>query len=479
MCKNPKKFGKKAVLVAVAAILVLSILAAPVSAEDITGNIIDKVTNYLIDKTKEFAEIYNEDSGEETTQTESSPPRLEPAQSFVGWGGFVAFKNNKEVTDVAFHKPVYLYEGGKKGSMFHIHYSPISTEEIGGRKIGGPYTTYGAVCEATDKRLDELWEPGGPSPRADWMEHVFHDLDEHEVNCRKGLVTYNMTHNASSSSIIDEKVPQKSCEVECKRLFGGKKNVEILESSGTYPNCRCLVEYKDNFGRITKIEEFIKGDTKTTYTYNPRTGDLIKKDTISVPEEKEKLRERLGDIYTEEEIDKMLDDKEIIPWFDDQMKDIQTETRLWHPQFWWQHILAIFDHGFSGNSADFVDTYKFGRCGDSMLWLEDRLAEKLHLPGDLNERQQAMLTITVEFRIANYLIADHTALLIRPKGITNSDWKEIVQTINAEAGEEGLSKDDIKQLAPTLLNARVLDPYFRESRTVEEFIKKWPTIKIG
>ena len=223
--------------------------------------------------------------------------------------------------------------------MFHIHYSPISTEEIGGNKIGGPYKTYGEVCNATDKRLDELWEPGAPS-RADWMEHGFHDLDEQKISCRKSLVTYTITQTASQSTIIDEKVPQKSCEEECKRLFGGKKNVEILESSGTYPNCRCLAEYKDDFGRTTKIEE-IKGNTKTTYTYNPITGDLIKKDTISLSEEKEKIREKFGDIYIEEEIDKMLDDKEIIPWFDDQMKDIQTETRLWHPQFWWQHIYTL------------------------------------------------------------------------------------------------------------------------------------------
>ena len=308
---------------------------------------------------------------------------------------------------------------------------------------GGKWVKYrGDACEC-----EEVWE-----------EEVWEEEDGDEAS--KGLR-------------VTASPPDESCKKECKKIFGGRKNVEITEIGGIYPNCRCVADYRDELGRLTKTE-IIEGDKKTIWTFNPCTGELIRRETISLLEERKKIMKKLGYKYTEEQIDKMLDDKEITTWFNDLMKDIKTETRWWHLQFWYQHILAIFDHGFSGNSADFVDTYQFGRCGDSMLWLENRLAEKLDLPVDATVRQQAMLSITGETGIA-----DHTALLIRPAGITNSDWKEIVQTITAKSGEEGLSKDDIKQLEPKLLNARVLDPYFKKSRTLEEFIKKWPTIRIS
>lgn len=268
-----------------------------------------------------------------------------------------------------------------------------------------------------------------------------------------------------------------SCDEECKKLFGSRADVEIIESGGTYPNCRCVVDYRDTLGRLTKTV-IIEVDIKTTYIFNPKTEELIRKETISLSEEREKIRKELGYKYTEDQIDKMLDDKEITAWFDGLMKDIKTETRIWYLGFWWQHFLAVLDHGFSGNSADFVDTYKFGRCGDSMLWLENRLANKLDLPADTTARQQAMLSITREGTIL-----DHTSILIRPKGISNSEWADIVQTLNTkssgEKGKGGLDKADIKQLDPRLLSARVIDPYYKKTYTLEEFIEGWPTIRIS
>ena len=179
--------------------------------------------------------------------------------------------------------------------------------------------------------------------------------------------------------------------------------------------------------------------------------------------------------YTEDEIDKLLDDKVIIPWFRDQTKDIKTETSF-GLTFLWQHLVAFLKDGFSGNSPDFVDKHKYGRCGHSMVWLENHLAKKLGMSEDSKERQQAMLSITGE----KYYIFDHTALLIRPKGITNSEWANIVQTLVAKSlKKEGLKKADIRQLNPRLLNARVLDPYYKKTRTVEEFIKDRSTIRIS
>ena len=113
-----------------------------------------------------------------------------------------------------------------------------------------------------------------------------------------------------------------------------------------------------------------------------------------------------------------------------------------------------------------------------MLWLENRLANKLNLPVDTTARQQAMLSITREGTIL-----DHTSILIRPKGISNAEWTDIVQTLRTKSsggkGEGGLDKADIKQLDPRLLNARVLDPYYKETCTLEEFIEGWPTTRIS
>ena len=94
--------------------------------------------------------------------------------------------------------------------------------------------------------------------------------------------------------------------------------------------------------------------------------------------ERERIRQSLGYKYDEEQIDAMLDDAVIEKWFQTRTQNIITKTSITHAQFWWQHIVALWDHGYD-NSADFVDTYNFGRCGDSMLWLKRNLTADLKL----------------------------------------------------------------------------------------------------
>lgn len=261
------------------------------------------------------------------------------------------------------------------------------------------------------------------------------------------------------------------CQDRCDRLFGGRKGVDLLEVSGEPPHCKCIADYYNDKGLLTQTV-IVNGDKKTTKTFDTKTGEMKNSETISFLEEKERILAELGYKYTQEEIDKLLDDKEINDWFDGKMANIKTETRLWHPNFWWQHILAIFNHGFSGADADFVDTYQFGRCGDSMAWLENELAGKIDLPTDTTKRQEAMLSITGEKG------ADHTALLIRPAGISNIEWADIVDKLT-RGSDAGFSRSDLEAIDPKLLNAKVLDPYFKKVTTVEEFIKGWSNIKIS
>ncbi len=290
--------------------------------------------------------------------------------------------------------------------------------------------------------------------------------------------TSNEDEPADTDSDSDESLSttgateKTTCKQECQRLYGSKKGAKIIETGGKYPACNCQVDYVDSGGNVIKTINQA-GDKVTTYIFDPASGQLLTKNTISKEQERQRIREKLGYKYTEEQIDKLLNDKKMQAWFSEQMQGIKTETRLWHPNFWWQHLVALLDHGFTGSDSDFVDVHQYGRCGDSMIWLENQLAEKLKLSDDTTERQQAMVSITGEKG------ADHTSLMIRPIGMTNEEWGEIITELNAKSGQGGLTKKDIEAINPALLQARVLDPYFKKVRTVEDFIAGWSTIRIS
>jgi len=280
----------------------------------------------------------------------------------------------------------------------------------------------------------------------------------------------NEESNSSDTGSSGEKVAQE-CTDKCNKLFGARDGVDLIEVSGQPPNCKCVADYYNKKGLLTQTV-LVYGDKKTTKTFDTKTGEMTDSETISFLEEKEKILESLGFKYTQEEIDKLLEDKKINDWFTDKMTGIKTETRLWHYNFWYQHLLAIFDHGFSGADADFVETYQFGRCGDSMAWLENELAGKIDLPTDTTKRQEAMLSITGEKG------ADHTALMIRPTGYSNIEWADIIDQLT-RGSDKGFSKADLENIDPKLLKAKVLDPYFKKITTVEDFIKGWSNIKIS
>ncbi|MBU2566289.1 hypothetical protein KKG46_01880 [Patescibacteria group bacterium] len=265
-----------------------------------------------------------------------------------------------------------------------------------------------------------------------------------------------------------------TCQKFCAKLTRGNTYDEVLVAEGAYPDCKCTVDNKDDSNRLNQTITQ-NGDTRTIYTYDPTTGALIKKNTISISAEKERIRQSLGYKYDEDQIDQMLDNDIMEKWFSYQMRDIKTQTKITHAQFWWQHIVALWDHGYD-NSSDFVDTYNFGRCGDSMMWLEQNLANDLKLNGKQDKRSEAMLSITGE-KYGNLL--NHTALIIRPTGYSNIEWGDAVQELMDKTRKGGLSKSDIKNIDPRLLNAKVLDPYFKKSMTVREFIKGWSVIKIS
>ena len=265
-----------------------------------------------------------------------------------------------------------------------------------------------------------------------------------------------------------------TCKKFCGRLTRGNQYDEVLKAEGTYPQCNCVIDNKDNSNRLNETIT-INGDKRTTYIYDPTTGELIKKNTISISAEKERIRQSLGYKYDEDQIDQMLDSDVMEKWFSYQMRDIKTQTKITHAQFWWQHIVALWDHGYE-NSTDFVDTYNFGRCGDSMMWLEQNLAKDLKLNGKRDKRSEAMLSITGE-KYGNIL--NHTALIIRPTGYSNIEWGDAVQELMDKTRKGGLSKSDINNIDPRLLDAKVLDPYFKKSMTVREFIKGWSVIKIS
>lgn len=266
----------------------------------------------------------------------------------------------------------------------------------------------------------------------------------------------------------------RTCQQECAKLTKGGEYDEVLEASGTYPQCKCTVDIRDkNNQTIQTISQ--NGDKRTTYDFDPTHGGLIKKSTISIMEERERIRQRLGFKYSEEEIDALLDDEKIDKWFAHMMRNIDTRTSMVDPQFWWQHMVAIWDHGY-GNSADFVDTYNFGRCGDSMQWLERNLAGDLKLTGKHDKKSEAILSITGE-KYGNVL--NHTALMIRPQGVSNIEWADMVTQLMDKTRAGGLKAKDLKYIDPRLMKAKVVDPYFKKTTTVEEFIKGWTVLKIS
>jgi len=267
---------------------------------------------------------------------------------------------------------------------------------------------------------------------------------------------------------------KKTCAQYCATLKEGGKYDEVLEASGKYPDCKCVVDIRGNDNMLVKTITQ-NGDKMSTHQFNPKTGALIKKTTISRQEERERIRQQLGYKYSGEEIDALLDDDKVEKWFQFMMRNIDTRSSILDPQFWWQHMVAIWDHGY-GNSADFVDTYNFGRCGDSMQWLEQNLSKDVKLTGKNDKRSEAMLSITGE-KYGNIL--NHVGLMIRPKGISNVVWADMVSELISKTQKGGMSDKDLRNVDPRLLDAKVLDPYLKKQTTVRKFIKGWSVIKIS
>lgn len=266
----------------------------------------------------------------------------------------------------------------------------------------------------------------------------------------------------------------RTCEQECAKLKKGGPNDAVIEFSGTPPNCKCTVDNYDNNNRLIQT---IKqdGDSRTIYIFDPATNEMIGRNTISIDAEKQRIRERLGVKYSEEEIDALLEDQKINDWFAEITQKIETNPSGLSPAFWWQHIVALIDHGY-GNSADFVDTNNYGRCGDSMEWLERNLSAELELNGEVGRKSEAMLSITGE-KWGNVL--NHTALIIRPTGFSNIEWNDVVNEFIEKTQAGGMTASDIDNIDPRLLDAKVLDPYFKKTTTIREFIKGWSVIKIS
>ncbi len=290
----------------------------------------------------------------------------------------------------------------------------------------------------------------------------------------KGTKTQTAATSTIRPALSTQLSIKKTCQQYCETLKMGGRYDEVLEASGKYPDCKCVVDIRGNDNMLIKTISQ-NGDKMTTHEFDPKSGALIKKTTISRQAERERIRQQLGYKYSEQQIDALLDDEKINKWFQFMMKDIDTRTSLLDPQYWWQHMVAIWDHGY-GNSADFVDTYNFGRCGDSMQWLEQNLSKDVELTGKKDKRSEAMLSITGE-KYGNVL--NHVGLMIRPKEISNIAWADIVSELIAKTQKGGMTKNDLKNVDPRLLNAKILDPYFKKTTTVKEFIKGWSTIKIS
>lgn len=325
----------------------------------------------------------------------------------------------------------------------------------------------GMEVEETDVDEGDADEDEDLEEDADDDEDIEEGEEEEEEELEEGAsVPLSTTGSAT--------IPGRTCRQECDKLKRGGEFDEVLEASGIYPNCKCVVDNKNKNNILTQTIQQ-DGDKRTIYTYDPNSGNLIKKVTISIQAEKERIRQSLGFKYDEEKIRELLDDAKINGWFDDKMSNIKTDAGIVSFSFWWQHIVALLDHGY-GNSADFVDTYQFGRCGDSMQWLKRDMAGKFGLTGPKDKKSEIMLSITGE-KYGN--IVNHTALIIRPTNYSNIEWADIVTTLTTKTQQGGLTEADIKALDPQLLDAKILDPYFKKRTTVREFIKGWSVIKIS
>ncbi len=292
----------------------------------------------------------------------------------------------------------------------------------------------------------------------------------------------NTDEGGTNTSLSTSGTLEPTCQDQCNKFLRGHKNATVVEAKGNYPDCQCQIDINNDQGYLTQTIS-VDGDIETTFTFDPSSGRLISKEKFNRKEELEKIRARLGYRYTEKEIDKLLNSEKMIEWFNNQIKNIKTETSMWRPQFWWQHVVAILDHGFNGNSAEFVDINEYGRCGDSMQWLERNLTEHLNLgdnPDLPGQKHEAMLSITGE-KYGNFL--NHTSLMIRPSGISNLEWEEIVKELKKLSGgtedNPGITPGNLQNIDPRLLDAKVLDPYKKELTTVREFIKGWSYIRIS
>ena len=297
--------------------------------------------------------------------------------------------------------------------------------------------------------------------------------------------TANANQNANdgnlNTSLSTSNILSPTCTSECQKYLRGKPNASVIAAEGEYPDCQCQIDVGSG-GAVTQTI-VVAGTIETTLTFDPSSGALLSRAVVDRRDEIEKIRRRLGYRYTEAQIDKLLDPAKMDAWFQAQTKNIKTSTRVTNPQFWWQHVVAILDHGFNGNSADFVDIHQYGRCGDSMQWLERDLSRQLALgdnPDDPGQKHEAMLSITGE-KYSNLL--NHTALLIRPAGITNAEWEDIVKELKNLSGgladNPGIKPGSLGNIDPRLLDAKVLDPYKKEVTTVRQFIKGWSYIRIS
>ena len=79
-----------------------------------------------------------------------------------------------------------------------------------------------------------------------------------------------------------DKCHEQACINYCKVRYGQKGGEVYAE--GKYPDCTCVVDYKDEMGRLTRTEK-ISGGRKSIYIFNPETGEL--KDRIREWEEEE------------------------------------------------------------------------------------------------------------------------------------------------------------------------------------------------
>ncbi len=297
---------------------------------------------------------------------------------------------------------------------------------------------------------------------------------ENDSTCPRCV--YACVHNDESCPGLNNTTVnnQPTCVTECQKLIAGSKTSKVLEQKGVYPACSCLADINDEQGRLVKTIKQ-EGDERTILTFDASSGDLRSKEVILMSEERERVRKQLGFRYTKEKIDELLEDSAVNTWFSAEMQPIQTETNRLKPLFWWQHLVALFDHGF-GSDAEFVKTYNYGRCGDSMQWLENRFADKLGLNGDEGMQQEAILSITGE-KYRNLI--NHTAILVRPTGVENDQWAQLIQLLVSKSGGDGLRREDLNGIDPRLLQAKVIDPYYKKITTVEDFIRGWSVIRIS